>query len=333
MSLAWAPSAGATSYNVKRSSSTNELMTVANTASITYNDVNVVNGGTLLYVVTAVNAGGENPTNSNKVSATVPIPPPPAPAIGWFDYEGVPVPITVFHPISGAAYITHNDLSLAIEQVATNGPATYYTDDGSDPSPTNGTTPPVYVNGTSGYVQPLPVTSAPDLTIKAMSVNSGGSSAIVTAEFIYQVGNPSINGNNAAQFTVSDITTNALFLYTMDGSNPLTNANATFIGPVSGTNNSITLSLQFPANTNLMLFQIVGFRANYLTQLHRKPVFFHLQLRGQHHQLRFCLRARFIPFCRIPWTIFYRAGWSKSLVRRSAHLRPAIQRDPHQSCQ
>ena len=162
ISLAWAPSAGATSYNVKRSSSTNGLMTVANTASITYNDVNVVNGGTYYYVVTAVNAGGENPTNSNEVSATVPIPPPPAPAIGWFDYEGVPIPITVFHPISGAAYITHNDLSLAIEQVATNGPATYYTDDGSDPSPTNGTTPPVYVNGTSGYVQPLPVTSAPD---------------------------------------------------------------------------------------------------------------------------------------------------------------------------
>ena len=265
VSLAWSPSAGATSYNIKRSTSANTESTIASTTSTIYSDTNVVNGGTYYYVVSAVNLGGENPTNSNEVTVTVPIPPPPSPSIGWFDYEGTAPPVTVFYPISGTAYITHNDLSLAIEPIATTGVATYYTDDGSNPSPTNGTTPPVYMNGTPNYVQPLPVTPMPDLTIKAVNVNSGGSSAIVTAEFIYQVGNPNITGNNAAQFTVSDITTNAQFLYTTDGSDPRTNANATVIGPVSGTNSGVTLSLQFPANTNLMLFQIVGFRDNYLT--------------------------------------------------------------------
>ena len=67
------------------------------------------------------------------------------------------------------------------------------------------------------------MTNVPDLVIKAVNVGPGGSSPIVTAEFLFQVANPIITGNNAAQFTVSDITTNVTLWYTIDGTDP-TNA-------------------------------------------------------------------------------------------------------------
>ena len=265
VSLAWSPSAGATSYNVFRSPSHGGPYTfVGGTNVITstsYNDTSVVNGTTYYYVVTAVNAGGQNPTNSNEVIVTVPIPPPPAPTIGWFDYEGFPTPVTVFYPISGTPYITHNDLLLAIEPNA-NGVSTFFTANGANPI-TTGSTPPPYQNTSPNAQTPLPVLPAPDLIIKAANTNAGGSSAIVTAEFIFQVGTPSIIGNNAAHFAVSDVTLGATLQYTTDGSDPRTNG--TVAGIISSTNSSITLSLPFTASTNTMVFQIVGSRANYLT--------------------------------------------------------------------
>ena len=266
ITLAWSPSAGATSYNLKRTTSTQKEITIANVTSPTYSDTSVTNGETYFYVVSAVNPGGENPTNSAEVSATVPIPPPPAPTIGWFDYEfNGSIFVTVFHAVSGTPYIANNDLTLAIEPNI-GGASTYFTDDGSLPAPTNGSskTPPSYHDGTPDYQIPMVVTPAPDLKIKAVNMNSGGSSPVVTAEFVFQVANPSITGNNAAQFTVNDVTTNAQFLYTTDGSDPRTSSNATLISPITGTN-GLTLSLPFPANTNLLLLQIVGFKANYQT--------------------------------------------------------------------
>jgi len=260
VSLAWAPSAGATTYNVKRSTSTGGPYTnVASTASLLYTDTGLANHTTYYYVVSAVNPGGENPINSAEVSATTLTPPPPSPAIGWFDYENF---VTVFHAVSGTPYITHNDLLFAIEENFS-GASTIYTTDGSNPSATNGYGASLYVDGLS-YNPPLPISATPDLVIKALNINAGGSSAIVTAEFLFQTANPTINGVNAAQFTISDATIGAKFLYTTDGSNPLTNVNATLVDPVNNTN-ALTLSLQFPANTNIIQFAIAAFKANYST--------------------------------------------------------------------
>ena len=77
MTLGWSGSAGATSYNVKRSTASGgPYTTVASGVTLTsYVDATVVNGTTYYYVVTAVNAGGESP-KSNEVSAT-----PQAPAL------------------------------------------------------------------------------------------------------------------------------------------------------------------------------------------------------------------------------------------------------------
>jgi hypothetical protein len=261
--LTWSMSAGATSYNVKRSTSANgPFTTIGSPASTSYTDTSALVGTMYYYVVSAVNGGGES-ANSLEVPYQPPFPPPPPPRIGWFDYEPNYLNdfLTVLHPVS--IFIAHNDLLIAIDPT-TNGVATYYiTTNGPQPvlavpSPTNGSTPPFYQDGLF-FAQPLPVTTVPDLVIKAVNVGPGGSSPIVTAEFLFQVANPIITGENAAYFTVSDITTNVTLWYTIDGTNP-TNAPPS-IGPIAITNgNPVTLSLN--ASTNL-LFQARAFRSGY----------------------------------------------------------------------
>jgi len=75
-------SAGATGYNVYRSTTSGTFSTKLNTAlitALTYTDTTVVRGTTYFYVVRAVNATGESP-NSNQITHTVPQVVPPAPA-------------------------------------------------------------------------------------------------------------------------------------------------------------------------------------------------------------------------------------------------------------
>ena len=269
ISLTWSMSPGATGYDIKRSlSHGGPYTTIVSNNATSYSDTSVSSGTTYYYVVSAFNAGGENPLNSAEVSATAPIPPPAAPVIGWFDYEGNDLTgfFTVIHSVSGAnSFTAHNDLLIAINP-ATNGLATYYIATNGPqpvsviPSMLNGTTPPFYQDGLS-YAQPLPVTTMPDLVIKAVSVGPGGSSPVSTAEFLFQVGNPTIGGFNGAQFTVSDITSNAVFWYTLDGTDP-TNA-APSIGPIvitDPTTNVVTLSLNMTSNT---LFRVRAFRSGY----------------------------------------------------------------------
>jgi len=267
VSLTWSASIGATNYNIKRSTSSGSEVTIASTAGTSYTDTSVLDGTTYFYVVSALNSGGEGP-NSLEVSATPPIPPPPAPNIGWFDYEGNDFTgfFTVNHPVSGAKTFTaHNDISIAIDPT-TNGIQTYYIYTNGPqpvlavPSSTNGSSPPFYQDGLA-FAQPLPVTTMPDLVIKAVNVGPGGSSAVTTAEFLFQVDNPIVNGVNAALFTVSDVTSNVVFWYTTDGTTP-TNAPPS-IGPITVTtnnNNSALISLN--GNSNI-LFKVRAFRKGY----------------------------------------------------------------------
>ena len=260
VTLTWSTSAGASSYNVKRSPSSGGPYTIiASPIATTYTDTTVINGTTYYYVVSALNTGGES-ANSSEESATPPIPPPAAPRIGWYDYEGNNQTgfFTVLYPVSSSGIIFHNDTLIAIDPTV-NGLSTYYTVDSSIPSATNGTTAPYYQDGLS-FVQPLNVPHIPDLVIKAVNVDAiGQSSPITTAQFIFQVANPMISGNNGAQFTVSDLTSNAVYWYTVDGTSP-TNASPS-IGPISATStNPVTLSIS--ATTNV-LFQARAFRDGY----------------------------------------------------------------------
>ena len=227
-----------------------------------FTDNTVGNGVTYFYVVSASNSHGES-ANSSEVSVKTPIPPPPPPRIGWFDYEGNNQTgfFTVLHPITLSVF--NNDQMLAIDP-GTNGVSTYYIAGpaplAGSPAVTNGTTPPFYADG-KGFAQPLSLTTVPDLIVEAINVDGiNQSSAVTTAEFIFQVANPSSNGNNGAQFTISEITQNASYWYTLDGSDP-TNAPPS-IGPINADTNNDPISLSFNVTSNL-LFKVRAFRNNY----------------------------------------------------------------------
>ena len=68
--LSWSGSIGATSYNVKRATTSGgPYTTIGNPTTTSYTDTSVTNGTTYYYVVSAVNTAGES-ANSSQVSAT-----------------------------------------------------------------------------------------------------------------------------------------------------------------------------------------------------------------------------------------------------------------------
>src|SRR5271163_3407786 len=81
VSLSWTASATATSYHVKRSTSSGAETQIAAPTSTSYTDAGLTNGTKYFYEVSAVNSGGES-ANSSEVSATpaAPVNPPAAPA-------------------------------------------------------------------------------------------------------------------------------------------------------------------------------------------------------------------------------------------------------------
>jgi len=273
--LTWSASPGASSYNVKRSTSTGSETTIASSTTTTYSDTTVLNGSTYYYVVSAVNAGGES-ANSLEISTTVPIPPPPPPTIGWYDFEGNTATgfYSTIHAVSpGNPYIANNPLLIAIDPT-TNGVSTRYIPippyTNNTPASiviNNGSVPPVYKNNQlqgSPLVNPLPqdlfngmALSNGIVTIEAVNVNGiGEASPVTSASFLFQAGTPTITGNNAALFTLSDITTNVVYYYTLDGTDP---TNAPAGQQIVSTNGTVSLSLN--GNTNIF-FQVRAFGTN-----------------------------------------------------------------------
>src|SRR5262249_4077482 len=75
ISLTWNSVSTATSYNVKRSTTSGaETTLISGVTTTSYTDKNVVAGTTYFYEVSAVNAGGEGP-NSQEASAKPTAPP------------------------------------------------------------------------------------------------------------------------------------------------------------------------------------------------------------------------------------------------------------------
>ena len=80
VALSWTASSGATSYHVKRSTTSGGEMQIAAPASANFTDMGLTNGTKYYYLVSAVNSAGES-ANSAEVSATptAPITPPAVP--------------------------------------------------------------------------------------------------------------------------------------------------------------------------------------------------------------------------------------------------------------
>jgi hypothetical protein len=265
--LTWDPQNNATNFIVGRATSSGGPYTaIANTPGTTYTDTGVIVGQIYYYVLQAENSGGISPT-SQEVSIAIPVPPPNAPTIGWYDFEpntinGVEGFYSVLHPVTaGNPYVANNPLNIAIDP-GTNGLATKFI---TSPPYTNnvpistianfGSTAPQYENQTlpGPLVNSLPTLQLSNGVVTVQSVNVNGlqeASAASSATFIFQVGTPSVLGNNAAQFTLSDVTTNVIFYYTLDGSDP---TNAPISQQVPTTNGTVTLSLNGSSN---ILFQV-----------------------------------------------------------------------------
>ena len=264
VSLAWSISAGATSYNVKRAPSHGGPYSfIGSTAATTYNDTTVVNGKTYYYVVTAVNPGGENITNSPEASATPPLP---------------PVPI-----LKSAMWITSlRPHQLPIRRCSTSFHRLGLLSTMTRPSYRGGRWQPdiLYLLDTpcvTNLPDPTPAPSSARSAIRmgflrrfdrragfAKRGHQGHRQTVRPSKqrHCFKLANPTIIGNNAAQFAVSNITANAQLCYTTDGTLPTNAAPSQFAGTITGTN-GITLSLPFPAKTNVMTFTVRGFREGY----------------------------------------------------------------------
>ncbi len=82
VALAWMVTAGATSYDVKRSTTSGGPYTALSSPTVTnYTDTTAANGTKYFYVVSAVNSAGQS-GNSSEVNATPALPSPPAAPAG-----------------------------------------------------------------------------------------------------------------------------------------------------------------------------------------------------------------------------------------------------------
>jgi hypothetical protein len=105
VSLAWSASSGATSYHVKRSTTSGGPYTqIAAPTSSAYVDTSVTNGTTYYYVVSAVNSAGES-ANSAQVSA-LPSAPPPTTFGTWINVTPAGVDLTDTLPCGNYGAVT-----------------------------------------------------------------------------------------------------------------------------------------------------------------------------------------------------------------------------------
>jgi fibronectin type 3 domain-containing protein len=112
ISLTWTASSGATSYHVKRATSSGGPYTQAATpTSTSFNDASLVNGTTYFYVVSAVDSSGES-ANSSQASAT-----PSAP---------VTAPPVAIPPVPSAVKATAGSAQISLSWSASSGATSYH---------------------------------------------------------------------------------------------------------------------------------------------------------------------------------------------------------------
>jgi phosphatidylinositol-3-phosphatase len=179
VTLAWSASAGATSYNVKKSTTNGgPYGPVSSVTSTGYTDNAVSNGTTYFYVVSAVNAGGEGP-NSSQVSATPFLSPPAAPTN--LTATGGPSQVALSWTASSDAVnynVKRATLSVGPYGIIASGVTTTHF---TDMAVTNGT--PYYyfvtgVNGSGESPNSNQATATPASTpVAVYRVNSGGGAA------------------------------------------------------------------------------------------------------------------------------------------------------------
>ncbi|HEY1789423.1 MAG TPA: hypothetical protein VGJ73_14790 [Verrucomicrobiae bacterium] len=123
VSLSWIAGSGATSYNVKRSTTSGSEATITNVTVTSFYDSNVANGTQYFYEVSSVNGSGEG-INSSEVSATPNL--PPAAPTGLTATAGTNQVTLAWNSSAGATSYnvkrsTTNGMEVTITNVTTTG--------------------------------------------------------------------------------------------------------------------------------------------------------------------------------------------------------------------
>jgi phosphatidylinositol-3-phosphatase len=245
VTLSWSASAGATSYNVKRSlTSGGSYTTIGSVTTTNFPDSGLTNGMTYYYVVSALNASGES-GNSNQASATPNVAAPPAPTnltatagnqqvtLNWTAAPGAVSYQVNRGTTSGGPYgtIVHSGITGTsdVDNTVINGTAYYYVVtafNGGGQSP----------NSNQASATPM-ATPVPLLRVNAGGVGVGG--------FVSDTG---FNGGQSASTTVSiDLSAVAypapqeVYQTWRTGTKKAANFSYTLVGFVAGTSYSLRL--------------------------------------------------------------------------------------------
>lgn len=199
-----------------------------------------------------------------RIQQTEALPPVTAPRIGYAVLETD----SLGNLSTRLVDVTHSvfNNSVPIQFVAESGVNTFYTfaDTPTNafidtvPDPNEGSSQAVsFVEGGTTLPESAIENLLPDMTIKAQSSQAGRvSSDIISARFQFTVGNPEVVGDNAAAFSLNNVTTNAQMFYTVDGTEP-TNA-APSLGPVAPGS-----ALSFNITGSNLLFKAKAFRSGF----------------------------------------------------------------------
>lgn len=200
-----------------------------------------------------------------RIQTAPPQPPVSDPILGYvtFEKDQFGELLSKLNPVSQAVF--NNDVTIAIisepatETYFTFGPTPPSALEDNIPSPNRltGNSPPSYRDGLhASEVAPSILTPQPDLTIKVIGTQDGRKpSSVVQARFQFKTANPSILGDNAASFVITNITFGAQMWYTIDGSDPTANG-ATSSSVVSG-------PVSLPRSNTPITFKIRAFRQDY----------------------------------------------------------------------
>lgn len=200
-----------------------------------------------------------------RIQTSKPQPPVADPILGYVTFEKDTFGELLSKLVPVTQGVFNNDVTIAImgepatETYFTYGPTPPSALEDTIPSPNRltGNSPPVYRDGLHvGEVAPSIVSPQPDVTIKVIGTQDGRRpSSVVQGRFQFKTANPSILGDNAALFIVTNITFGAQMWYTTDGSEPSPN------GPTS--QSAVSGPLSLPRSSVPIDFKIRAFRTGY----------------------------------------------------------------------
>jgi len=277
-SLTWTASSGATSYHVKRSTTTGGPYTlVSNPAATNYTDTGLTDGTKYYYVVAAVNSVGES-ANSSEVNAT-PVSPVPATPTGLVATAGNAQVTLAWTAGTGAAsyhvkrstttggpytQIANPTVANYVDTAVTNGTKYFYVVSAINASGESANSVEASATPTAvGQIPPTPTgltaTAGNAQVILAWTANTGAASYHVkrstTAGGPYtQIANPA-----ATNYTDTSLTNGTTYYYVVSAvnsageSNNSSQASAT---PVAATAN-VTITIN-PSNTKAISPYIYG---------------------------------------------------------------------------